>query len=94
MRGFKNRTCEGERRRFTEEGGFAHPGEMRLFALAFTGKCRVKQSGIKAAPRVRLQAAPGWTNILEMENKTPAGAESLALDAFSACDREASESAS
>lgn len=75
----------------------ALPAEMRLFALAFTGKCRAKQSAIKAAARARLQAAPGWTNILEIKNKTPAGVESLArslaLDAFSPCDREALESA-
>lgn len=37
-----------------------------VFALAFTGKCRAKQSGIKAARRARPPAAPGWTKLLEI----------------------------
>lgn len=65
--------------------------ETRLFALAFTGKCREKQSGIKADPRARPQAVRGWTNILGIGNKTPAGVDTHALNVLPACGPEASE---
>lgn len=41
---------------FSQEGAFTLLEDMRLFALAFTGKCRTKQSGIKAGSE---GAAPG-----------------------------------
>lgn len=67
--------------------------ETRLFALAFTGKCRAKQSGVKAARRARPAAAGGQEDLPQMCSKSPAGAEMLALNVLLLCGREALASA-
>lgn len=63
--GVKNRPAR-EKVIISQEGAFSLLEEMRFFALAFTGKCRTKQSGIMVAPRARSQAATGQKNILQI----------------------------